>query len=1559
MQVQTVDHDEDDPHISSSVETSSTSVLTFHINPVVDGMTQTVGDSKGDEDAGRNADGTVDASSAVNGIVINATAKSHDTDGSEHLNVYLDKIPDNAAIYYDINHDGTKEIITKNTNLPDIVNGPGNSGNVPAIVDNGNGTWKLLIENFSDTGITARDKPLIIPPHNSNVDITLDIQGYAVDTNGTVTVTSPPGIVYHTNIVITGVADDVVNNEIYAQDIVVTVDPATLDLTVTRDDATPGKYSAVVEEDMSNTQVGATFNLKEIYKNLQDGDTTNDPDSYDNLYSNNPDQNQVADTSVASEQVSVKITNLDAQFDIHGATLVSGTGASRLWVVSGSDIDAGNVTITTAEHFSGEVALTLTVVTTEDDGDTRTAIDKDITLLVTPEAEGTAQLLQASTDVHEDTLTHMDFNNTLTLPDTDEYVSAMGIVKTGYTDSSGHTLEGVDGADFTIYVGNNAAPAQSLQAIGADTGDNRVQIVTENGEEFYKITDPAVYGNLYVLYDADIGGLENPPATPHQINFGFKFDVADKTTAIQNGSQIDLIDTESGFQNTADYTFNLVPVTDDITADAQGTDITDVDGDGNTDITVSGHDVTILDPTTINVAVKINGVDSDGNGQLDADGSEQVRHIRVEGVPDGIGIVDGKFIGDVTGQPDTGIWLVDLQNPIAMDGNTQTYNLQFLVDANYQNFTPVTGVGTAQPIHISVINQEYDSNGVAQATAQTGDFTLNFTKDPAFSGTSTHAPMDILDTGGATTNEDGYSILSTFSGFTEDTPVSLKNIMNVSVNDKQGSYNNELGTPIDSNLFSITLENLNGATVNVGGKPIHSGTTSGWHIETVTDSSGVTNDIYTYRGAGNKTAIVTALDALVITPDQDRNSNNIIGTNIEFTTTLTTYTPSGVKDVVTTSYSGNIEPVTDPVTVQPERVNVDEDVIQTIRFTLDTVDNSYGTPYATVVDSHGNPLTTVSFTYVGSTIADPALGQFGVTLGGVHFNPGETKDVPVTLSGGTIDLDFVADLHESGTATFTYDIYSKEVDSNNISHSTSTLRIDIAPVADGLNVSTPQAIGDEDTLIEITDASQPITSDLIDNAGNNTTPETLQTVVIGDVPTGWLIYIGDPNSQVLAQNLGDDGSGNNTNSWNIPISGATVPRIWVQPPAQLGDVTATFDLQTVVLDGGQTVVAHTPIAVTINPIADPITINPSPVSGIEGQPVALALNASSADTDGSEKYAITLKNLGEGAIFYLGATELTATEVSYDRNAHTYTIHEIAGIDHSNLNTLKIVQNDGTYSVETQVTVHDGSSSTSTSNTETFELALVQEHGTANNDTLLYDTKGVDGLGGDDTIIFGTDWDGANTIDMSALKNIESFDLTQHGDHSVTIKTTDVEAMTDTRNALVIETDTGDTVTLQNDGDNVWAQQGITTVYEDTNGATVTINGGGIIDNSATIPSTGDDVLGYNGTNDIDGDTGHDRLIIFDGATIDYTRIQNIETLDLSVKGDHDLGTLSLADVVSITDSNNDLVIEGDSGDAVSFSTADGWSQGGSVGGYTTYTNTNDATIEVKVSDDVNDQIIA
>jgi len=795
MHVKAQDFDED-TNIASSISNSKISTLTINIDPDPDGTVVSIAQSKGDEDMGRESDGRITSGtnrSAKDGIVLHVSVKTLDKDGSEHLNVFFDKIPNEAAIYYDIDGDGIKEIIVKGGELTDydhtgsavidntltttqITDLPKNeNGPIYIVTDNNNGTWKLLIENYTDTGISQRDQPILIPPHNSNIDINLDASGYAVDKaifadGSTTTETNAMGSVYDIDIIIDGKADNVANNEIYQQDIIVTTDPNTLDLSVALDNNRVGKYSSVVEEDMGNTQVGAKFNLKDIYKR------PDDINSYDNIKTNDTDQNPI-DTvvtnpsisgDIASETLSITITHLDSDFDLHGATLVGGSGNSRVWVTTAADINTGNITLTTIEHYSGEVNFDIGYVTTEDDGDTMTSPIQNVSLLVTPEAEGTTSTLIAHTDVNEDALTHMTFSNSTTLPDTDEYISSLGIVQSGYTDSNNNVHKGIDGADFTIYIGNGANK-KSIQDVEADPNDTRVIKVTENGVDFYKISDTSDWNNLYVLYDDDIGGKEDPNniTTTHQTTFGFKFDVADKTQADGNNNGVynDLIDTESGFQNTADYTFVLSPVTDDITTKVnENAGDNDITSTTPTDITIDPNDrhkVIIKNSTTIKVKIHIDGVDSDGNGQLDSDKSEQIKHIRVEGVPDGIGVADGRYIGDVAGQPDSTIWLVDLKSAdiIKMDGSSKTYDLKFIVDGNYINGKDDTD------IKVKVINQEYDTNGVEQSTAQTGDFTLNFKRDTNFGGSTIDAPMDILDSNGATTDEDGYSIDPNFTGF--------------------------------------------------------------------------------------------------------------------------------------------------------------------------------------------------------------------------------------------------------------------------------------------------------------------------------------------------------------------------------------------------------------------------------------------------------------------------------------------------------------------------------------------------------------------------------------------------------------------------------------------------------------------------------------------------------------------------------------------------------------------------------------------------------------------------
>jgi hypothetical protein len=111
----------------------------------------------------------------------------------------------------------------------------------------------------------------------------------------------------------------------------------------------------------------------------------------------------------------------------------------------------------------------------------------------------------------------------------------------------------------------------------------------------------------------------------------------------------------------------------------------------------------------------------------------------------------------------------------------------------------------------------------------------------------------------------------------------------------------------------------------------------------------------------------------------------------------------------------------------------------------------------------------------------------------------------------------------------------------------------------------------------------------------------------------------------------------------------------------------------------------------------------------------------------------------------------------------------------------------------------------------------------------------------------------------------------------------------------------------------------------------------------------------------IDGGAGEDTLVL-SGGGLDFaaleTKIQNIEKIDLGIADANSLQNLTLADVVAITSSNNDLVIDGDSADSVTFKAGDaGWEKGASDGTYTTYTNTNDASVTLKIDDDIQQPI--
>ena len=59
--------------------------------------------------------------------------------------------------------------------------------------------------------------------------------------------------------------------------------------------------------------------------------------------------------SDGSETLTFKVTGLALGFDIAGATFIGGTGTERTWLVDIAKLNANEVTLTTPEHYAGEV----------------------------------------------------------------------------------------------------------------------------------------------------------------------------------------------------------------------------------------------------------------------------------------------------------------------------------------------------------------------------------------------------------------------------------------------------------------------------------------------------------------------------------------------------------------------------------------------------------------------------------------------------------------------------------------------------------------------------------------------------------------------------------------------------------------------------------------------------------------------------------------------------------------------------------------------------------------------------------------------------------------------------------------------------------------------------------------------------------------------------------------------------------------------------------------------------------------------------------------------------
>ena len=233
-----------------------------------------------------------------------------------------------------------------------------------------------------------RSAPMTIrPPEHSNVDFTLGVSAVSVDTLGVETSTSAAQN-EQIQILIKGVADPA---------ILTTATPVFTEAGIDTTEASvliDGFGSA----DLSQVITGAS---------LIDSD--------------------------GSENLPLKISGLDPQFTIVGASFIGGTGVGRSWLLTQDQLADAKILLPI--NYSGTVTADVVAITTENDGHSQSNSSVPLSFTVTPSID---EAIKTSTNnLKEDTLGKVDFS--LVVPtaevgdvgyrvvDTDEFLSSIWI----------------------------------------------------------------------------------------------------------------------------------------------------------------------------------------------------------------------------------------------------------------------------------------------------------------------------------------------------------------------------------------------------------------------------------------------------------------------------------------------------------------------------------------------------------------------------------------------------------------------------------------------------------------------------------------------------------------------------------------------------------------------------------------------------------------------------------------------------------------------------------------------------------------------------------------------------------------------------------------------------------------------------------------------------------------------------------------------------------------------------------------------------------------------------
>jgi VCBS repeat-containing protein len=463
------------------------------------------------------------------------------------------------------------------------------------------------------------------------------------------------------------------------------------------------------------------------------------------------------------------------------------------------------------------------------------------------------------------------------------------------------------------------------------------------------------------------------------------------------------------------------------------------------------------------------------------------------------------------------------------------------------------------------------------------------------------------------------------------------------------SMTEDAGTPLTafvdaqisgSSPFAITLTGLPAGSVVSG--------------MTLTVVNGVS--IWTAQGSGSDASLQTLLAGISITPPANWNDNQ---GPFGFTATLTTYNEGGGRHDASLAINTSVVPVSDPIDLTTSATTVLEDSPTSIVLNLANPEDGAASQvvnskvYLQLNESAMDAAGSLSFAGV-PLVAELVSGVAGVPDGTYYVLNGVS-------SSASLAIGYQGAANASGKVSYTAYVQGQEVGAANVTTSHISGNFSVLPVNDGASVVAPSnVVGAEDQRIPLA-----ISVTLADAS------EVIASITLSNVPDGVLVFAGNDPLGTQAINLG---GGN----WAIALIGGLVPaHISLLPPPNWSGTINGLQLGVWSGEAGlDPTLTTSNINVTVNGVADGITLTPTLSFGTAGEIVALNLNSTMVDHDGSELATLSIKNLGAHATFHAGASLLTA---NYNLATDTYTL---TGLTHTQVNGLGVTQKGGSYDLQ-------------------------------------------------------------------------------------------------------------------------------------------------------------------------------------------------------------------------------------------------------------------------------------